>query len=179
VGYAYVAKAPIEQYGTCKRHSCKVFSATPTLKFLKAFKKLSNCSSVSNNDVLVLMKAQPIPLGMVICQRKFHLYTPDGQPRSVIVRLGMPVPTSLDGCVLAEGSESFGIFRCPVQITGLNHDERVDGIFGEDPFVALQYAIDFIGDRLNQWSTALELTNRQRNAARDSWIWTYPPHQES
>jgi hypothetical protein len=123
------------------------------------------------------MDAQPIALGKVICQRSFDLYTPDGQPRSVSVLLGMPVPTTLDGRVLPKGEGPRGIFRCPFQITGLHHDERVEGAFGEDSFIALQYAIDFIGDRLNLYSKKLGLTNtRPRpDGSRDSWIWTYPP----
>ncbi len=92
----------------------------------------------------------------------------------------MPVATNLDGRVLHEGEEPSGTFRCPFQITGLNHDERVDGVFGEDAFVALQYAIDFIGDRLDLYSKELGLTNKQRrpDGTRDSWIWAYPPDRQ-
>jgi hypothetical protein len=126
------------------------------------------------------MDAQPLALGKVICQRSFDLYITSGQPRSVTVLLGMPVPTTLDGRVLREGEEPYGIFRCPFQITGLDFDERIDGAFGEDPFVALQYAIDFIGDRLNLYSKKLGLTNTRPlpDGARDSWIWTYPPDRQ-
>ena len=126
------------------------------------------------------MNAQPIALGTVICQRSFELFSSDGQSRLVAVRLGMPVATNMDGRVLHEGEEGDGTFRCPLQIEGLNHDERVDGVFGEDPFVALQYAIDFIGDRLNLYSLELGLTNRRQrpDGTRDSWIWAYPPHRQ-
>jgi hypothetical protein len=126
------------------------------------------------------MDAQPIALGKVICQRSFDLYTSDGQPRSVTVLLGMPVPTTLDGRVLLEGEESCGIFRCPFQITGLDHDERVDGAFGEDAFVALQHTINFIGDRLDHYSNDLKLTNKRRrlDGTLASWIWFYPPDQK-
>jgi hypothetical protein len=125
------------------------------------------------------MDAQPIALGKVICQRSFDLYTPDGQPRLVTVLLGMPVPTTLDGVPL-EGEGSDGIFRCPFQITGLNHDERVEGAFGEDAFVALQHTINFIGDRLDCYSNELKLTNKRRrlDGPLASWIWFYPPDQK-
>jgi hypothetical protein len=138
------------------------------------------CGKDSENGVLLRMDAQPIALGMVICQRNFELYTSDGQLRLVAVRLGMPVPTRLDGRVPRQGEEPSGIFRCPFQVTGLNRDERVDGVFGEDPFVALQYAIDFIGDRLKLYSKELGLTNKHQrpDGTRDSWIWTYPPDRQ-
>jgi len=128
------------------------------------------------------VKAQPIALGTVICQRNFELYTPQGEPRPIVVRLGLPVATTTDGRLLGEGEESSGVFRCPVQITGLNIDERVDGIFGEDPFVALQYAIDFIGYRLDAGLKDLKLANKQPSptnpdSRQDSWIWSYPRHR--
>ena len=126
------------------------------------------------------MNAKPIALGLIVCQRTFALYASDGQSRSITVRLGVPVATNLDGRVLKEGEEPSSTFRCPFQITGLEHDERVDGIFGEDPFVALQYAIDFIGDRLNLYSKELGLSNKWRRSdgTRDSWIWAYPPDRQ-
>ena len=135
------------------------------------------CSVISESGLLLPMNAQPIALGVIVCQRSFDLYSPDGQSRSVTVRLGLPVATNLDGRVLKEGEEPFSTFRCPFQITGLDHDERVDGIFGEDPFVALQYALDFIGDRLNLYSKEPGLLNKWRrpDGTRDSWIWAYPP----
>jgi len=125
------------------------------------------------------MKAQRIALGMVACQRTFELYTPEGDTRSVTVRLGMPVATNLEGRVLRKGKKSSGTFRCPLHITGLGHDVRVDGVFGGDPFVSLQYALSFIGDRLDQYSKDLGLTNRHRtDGTRDSWLWLYPPDQQ-
>lgn len=134
----------------------------------------------SEDGVLLRMDAHPIALGTVMCQRHFKLYASGGESRSVTVRLGIPVPTTLDGRVLREGEEPSGVFRCPFQITGLNHDERVDGAFGEDPFVALQYALDFIGDRLELYSKELKLTNRhpRPDGTRSSWIWAYPSGQQ-
>jgi len=122
------------------------------------------------------MKAQSIELGTVVCQRSFDLSTPDGQFRSVTVRLGMPVPVTLDERALRDGDEPFRSFRCPFQILGLGHDERIDGAFGEDPFVALQYSIDFIGGRLNAYCEELGVRNDhpRPDGARDSWIWLYP-----
>ena len=92
------------------------------------------------------------------------------------MRLGSPV-----GACLADGSPlDLGIlndaFRCPVQILGLDHDERVYAPFGEDPFVALQYAIDLIGDLLKNGSDRLHLENRNpfSPSTQNNWIWRYP-----
>jgi hypothetical protein len=57
------------------------------------------------------------------------------------------------------GGTSQGEFRCPVQILGLDKDDAIYAPFGEDPFVALQYAIDLIGDLLKERSERLGLEN--------------------
>jgi hypothetical protein len=48
--------------------------------------------------------------------------------------------------------------------------------FGGDAFVALQFAIDFIGDLLQGGSERLGLVNRNRvdSHTRNHWIWQYP-----
>jgi hypothetical protein len=68
-----------------------------------------------------------------------------------------------------------GDFRCPFQIIGLDRDEKIDAPFGEDPFVALQYAINLAGDRLDAGVERLKLRNSHRNGPSmpDSWIWRY------
>ena len=125
------------------------------------------------------MIAKQIPLGAVMCQRRFHLFDSEGDPHAVSVALGVPVPTDIEGGLLDAGSEATGTFRCPFQIKGLGHDARIDAVFGEDPFVALQYAIDFIGTRLDAWSAEQKLQNKHRAAPeRTSWVWTYPPDKE-
>lgn len=138
------------------------------------------CNPFSESGLLLPTNATPITLGLIACQRTFALYAPDGQSRSITVRLGVPVAISVDGRVIKEREEPSSLFRCPFQITGFDHDERVDGPFGEDPFVALQYAIDFIGDRLDFYSKELGLSNKWRRSdgTRDSWIWTYPPDEQ-
>jgi hypothetical protein len=69
-----------------------------------------------------------------------------------------------------------GLFRCPIQILGLDRDERLFGVFGEDSFVALQFAINLIGDQLELGIPRLGLTNeypQREGAPKDSWIWRY------
>lgn len=106
-----------------------------------------------------------IPLGTVIAERRFALYEQDGQKRQVIVRLGKPVPATMPEKA----------FRCPLQIEGLELDERIFAPFGEDPFVALQYAINLAGDLLDKRAKELALENRHRTSPSDpnSWIWRY------
>ena len=99
------------------------------------------------------MIAKRIPLGVVVCQRRFHLFDEGGNPHAVTVTLGTPVPTDSEGGLLEAGAEATGTFRCPFQIEGLGHDAKIEAVFGQDPYVALQYAIDFIGIRLDGWST--------------------------
>lgn len=124
------------------------------------------------------MIAKRIPLGVVVCQRRFHLFDEGGNPHAVTVTLGSPVPTDSEGGLLEAGAERTGTFRCPFQIEGLGHDAKIEAVFGQDPYVALQYAIDFIGTRLDGWSTEQRFSNRHRAPERTSWVWTYPPDQE-
>lgn len=124
------------------------------------------------------MIAKRIPLGVVMCRRRFHLFDGEDKPHAVTVTLGRPVPTDNEGGLLDAGAEPAGTFRCPFQIEGLGHDARIDAVFGEDPFVALQYAIDFIGTRLDAWSAEQKFYNRHRAPERTSWVWMYPPDQE-
>jgi hypothetical protein len=122
------------------------------------------------------MKAPSIPLGKIICERQFTLYTADGEQRLITVRLGAPVVTTIEGFLVPEGANPTGVFRCPIQILGLDQDERLFGAFGEDSFVALQFAIDLIGDQLELGMARLGLTNRypqREGVPKDSWIWRY------
>jgi hypothetical protein len=106
------------------------------------------------------------PLGTVIAERQVTLYDQTGKERIVTVRLGAPVEVQFPVAPL---------FRCPLQIEGLDIDGKVFAPAGEDPFVALQYSLDFIGDLLNESSRRLGLENRKRIDAstRDHWIWRY------
>ncbi|GAA3752093.1 hypothetical protein GCM10022270_08510 [Terriglobus aquaticus] len=85
-----------------------------------------------------------------------------------------------------EGQDT-NTFRCPFQISGLDCDDRVFAPFGEDPFVALQYAIHLAGDVIESGAKRLNLQNplarvRERakpdrphfeDAGRASWIWEF------
>jgi hypothetical protein len=123
------------------------------------------------------MMPSRFPLGTIIAERRMALYEHTGEERWITVRLGSPIGVRLeDGSPLRSGDSEEGTFRCPVQILGLDHDEGVYAPFGEDPFVALQYAIDLIGDLLNKGSDRLSLENKYRALppTRDHWIWRYP-----
>jgi len=75
----------------------------------------------------------------------------------------------------------------PRELTGvryrlwdLDHDAKVYGIFGEDPFVALQYAVDFLGELIDTGSARLGLVNRYRNhSERNSWVWRYDSQERA
>jgi hypothetical protein len=125
------------------------------------------------------MQPSDFPLGMVVAERKMTLFDPAGQERRITIRLGAPVRVGFPGDPkLAPTAQENEITtcRCPVQIEGLDHDEKVFAPFGEDPFVALQYAIDFIGDLLQGGGERLGLVNRNRvdSHTRNHWIWQYP-----
>ncbi len=122
------------------------------------------------------MPSTQFPLGTVIAERRVKLHDQTGVQRWISVRLGSPVGVRLeDGTPLLPANTEEGIFRCPLQIVGLDHDETVYAPFGEDPFVALQYAIELIGDLLKGGSDRLSLENRHvvPPPTRDHWIWRY------
>lgn len=123
------------------------------------------------------MRAAPIPLGAVIAERSFTLFDEQNQARKVTVRLGVPVGVTDDGTfgTLAPADTEPRTFRCPFQICGLDYGEKVFAPFGEDPFVALQYAIDLIGGLIENAMKRLELQNPCPTipSQRDSWIWRY------
>jgi hypothetical protein len=110
------------------------------------------------------MRTEPITLGNIIGTRQFSLYAADGEQRLVTVSVGAPILLKTED-----------VFRCPVQIVGLGCDKRIYGIFGEDAFVALQYAFDFIGQILDDKLKGLGLVNRNRRdgSTRESWIWQF------
>jgi hypothetical protein len=122
------------------------------------------------------MPPAQFPLGTIVAERRVALHDQTGAQRWISVRLGSPVGVRLeDGTPLHPGDTEEGTFRCPLQIVGLDHDEAVYAPFGEDPFVALQYAIDLICDLLKSGSDRLSLENRHvvPPPARDHWIWRY------
>jgi hypothetical protein len=120
------------------------------------------------------MRADSIPLGKIIGERQFTVYTAEGVQRLITVRLGAPVATTSEGALLPEGAAATGTFRCPVQIMGVDQDEKIYGVFGEEQFVALQYAINLIGEQLNHGIARMSFTNRYPgHRLPDSWIWRY------
>ncbi len=104
-------------------------------------------------------------MGEVISERIFSMFRADGTEVQITARLGKPYK---------EGS--LGDNRCPLQVLGLGN-ERVYAPWGEDPFVALQYAIDYIGQLLDAAATREQLQdkNGRRSSTEDRWIWRYPP----
>jgi hypothetical protein len=126
-----------------------------------------------------------IPLGDVIAERRFTLHEAAGESRLISVRLGRPIATDQKGAPQEDGEKY--LFRCPLQITGLDCDDKVFAPFGEDPFVALQYAIHLAGDVLDRACERLNLINRLavirertqpdgphfEDVRRASWIWSF------
>jgi len=81
-------------------------------------------------------------LGPITAERTFTLFRADGTALPITVRLGKPFQEPTSG-------DNRGDYCCPVQIVGA--DERVYAPWGEDPFVALQYAIDLAGQLSMTW----------------------------
>jgi hypothetical protein len=141
---------------------------------------------MSIGDTPVASKTSPFPLGDVIAERNFTLYEGSREKRQICVRIGSPVLTSLDGGSSLPTDE-LAIFRCPLQITGLDCDERVFAPAGNDAFMAIQNAIHLAGDILDSATERLKLVNplavaRERHkpggphfadAGRSSWLWHY------
>jgi hypothetical protein len=98
------------------------------------------------------------------------LFRKDGAALPVSVRLGRPfIGNSFEAPAAPE-------YRCAAQVVGIG-DERVVAPWGEDPFVALQYAIDLIGQMLDDLVRRENLETRFRSGQdRAGWIWRYPPH---
>lgn len=125
------------------------------------------------------MRGSDFPLGVVVAERRLVLFDPAGQERPITIRLGAPVrvqfPDDAKPAVVTD-EKGMPTYRCPLEIEGLDHDKKVFAPFGEDAFVALQYAIDLIGDLLQRGSERLGLVNRNRvdSNTRDHWIWQYP-----
>jgi len=108
-------------------------------------------------------EANWLELGPVVAERQFPLFKQDGTKLPITVRIGKPF-------------EVAGEYRCPVQILGKGNG-RVHAPFGEDPFVALQYAIDLVGQLLDDLMRRENLETRFRpgEPQRASWIWRFPP----
>ncbi len=108
-----------------------------------------------------------IELAEILAERTIELCDAAGRLRPVTVRLGVPVR-------LPEGD-----YRCPLQVLGLG-DDRVRAPWGEDSFVALEYALQMIGQILDHNADRQQL---HLAAQRDSgvtapycstWMFRYP-----
>src|SRR5579875_2693312 len=110
-------------------------------------------------------RAAPVSLDVIIAERIFLLFRADGSEVQVTAKLGKPYR-----------EESLGDYCCPLQVLGLGND-RVYAPWGEDPFVALQYAIDYIGQLIDAAVDSQQLRNRMKrgNAVENRWIRRYPP----
>ncbi len=114
--------------------------------------------------------AKAVPLGEVIAERIFAAVKPDGAEIQITVRLGKPFK-----------EEGLGDYRCPLQIVGLGN-ERIYAPWGEDPFVALQHALDYIGVLLDEVLAAEQIRlekDRRKSIDENRWIWRYPPDYRS
>jgi hypothetical protein len=114
---------------------------------------------------MINRNAAPLSLKVPLAQRVFSLFRPDGSEVQVTARLGQPYR-----------DESLGDWRCALQVLGLGN-ERVYAPWGEDPFVALQYAIDYIGQLLDEAVARQQLhdSSDRVSVTENRWIWRYPP----
>jgi hypothetical protein len=98
------------------------------------------------------------------------LFRRDGTSLPVTVRLGAPFVAE------APKARAQPEYRCAVQIVGIG-DERLVAPWGEDAFVALQYAIDLIGQKLDDLVRRENLEIRFRTGEdQTSWIKRYPSY---
>jgi uncharacterized protein DUF6968 len=115
---------------------------------------------------IMLPSSQSVSLGEVIAERIFAVIRPDGAEIEITVKLGKPFK-----------EDSPEDYRCPLQIVGVGN-ERIYAPWGEDPFVALQYALDYIGVLLDEVLAAEQIRfeqDRRETVDEDRWIWRYPP----
>jgi hypothetical protein len=113
-------------------------------------------------------------MGPIIAERRFTLFDAKRKKKQIVVRVGKPV------LVGGKAPLMKGAYRCTLQIVGIGLDKRIYPVLGEDPFVSLQYAINFAGQLLDDRSKELNLENRHRFSPADpnstwicSWIWRY------
>jgi hypothetical protein len=106
---------------------------------------------------------------MLIAERRIVLHDANDDERTVVIRLGIPVPVppSLGLPVSA--------YRCPAQILGLGIDDKIFAPPGLDPFEAVYNALDVVGQQLAYRAEQLKLTNRggRRESRSLTWIWKY------
>jgi hypothetical protein len=110
--------------------------------------------------------AKPLELGKVVAERHVALFKQDGSKVPVTMRIGKPFK------VVESGD-----YRCPLQILGIGKG-RVTAAWGEDPYVALRYALDYAGQVLDDVMRRENLGTRSRpdepQPFRASWIWHHP-----
>ena len=116
------------------------------------------------DDEIVKPSTGVVTLGELAAERAFSLFRANGDQVPVRIRLGKPYR-----------EETLGDYRCPLQVSGLG-DERIYAPWGEDAFVALQYALDLIGQLLDAALRRQQLQDRKDRASttESRWIWRYP-----
>jgi hypothetical protein len=109
-------------------------------------------------------------LDTVTAERTFTLFRRDGTALPISVRIGKPfIDTQHEAPASPE-------YCCAVQIVGIG-DERIVAPWGEDPFVALQYAIDLIGQKLDEIVRRENLEIRFRSGEdKTGWLKRYPSY---
>jgi hypothetical protein len=119
-------------------------------------------------DGTITVKPSPVKLGEIIAERTFCLFRTDGSKVQITVKLGKP-----------SVEETLGHYRCPLQVRGVGN-ERLYAPWGEDPFVALQYAIDLAGQLLDAAieREGLLLPADRENLGEKRWVWRYPPDDQ-
>ena len=97
------------------------------------------------------------------------LFRRDGTSQPVTVRLGAPFVGN------APKPPAQPEYRYALQIVGIG-DDHVVVPGGEDPFAVPQYAIDFVGEKLDDFVRRENLQIRFRSGKRKKWICRYPPY---
>ncbi len=106
---------------------------------------------------------QLLSLGMVIAERCIVRRDRDGRERQVLIKLGMPVPTLPS------------LYRCPLQIVGLDNDAQILSPAGSDGIEAIFNALHLAGQILDLKANELGLMNRHEGTEPTipNWTWKY------
>lgn len=126
------------------------------------------------------MALPPFPMGTIIAERALAAYDENGGKHAIVVRLGAPQGyPSLQSREPTQDRSSTWMVRCSFQIIGLDLDDRIYAIGGNDAFEAILYTLNFVGDLLQDGYARLGFKNRLRfdGTPRDHWIWRFESDQ--
>ena len=115
-------------------------------------------------------------MGTIIAERTLAAYDQSGEKHSVVVRLGAPQNyPSIESREPTSDRLPTGIARCPLQIIGLDLDDKIYAAGGNDAFQSMLYAINLAGDLLDAGYARLGFKNRTRfdGTPSDHWIWRF------